>query len=64
MVTLQKKVPTQKNQHWRTVIKGDEEIDTVALGPPTHTLDVNDKDAMRRAIEQVYFFFFLLDHLY
>lgn len=52
-ITLYKAVPTMRNQHWKSVLKGDPEIDVGRLGPPVHGVDTSDKNAMKKAAQQV-----------
>jgi hypothetical protein len=52
-ISLYKEHPTTKNQHWKCVLAGDEEIDTASLGPPVHHIDVNDKSSLRTAFDKV-----------
>jgi len=52
-MTLYKAVPTVRNQHWRSVLKGDEEVKVGHLGPPVHGVDPADPDAVKKAIQQV-----------
>lgn len=54
-VSLYKEVSTTKNQHWKYVVEGDEEVDTQSLGPPVHALDIDNKDAIKAAMEKVFF---------
>jgi hypothetical protein len=53
-ITLYKAVPTMRNQHWKSALKGDAEIDVSSLGPPVHGVDTGDKSSMKKAIEQVW----------
>jgi hypothetical protein len=52
-ITLYKLAPTERNQHWRSVLKGDTEADLSSLGPPVHSVDAQDPAAVRHAIQQV-----------
>ena len=52
-VSLYKETATTKNQHWKYVVEGDEEVDTHSLGPPVHALDVNNKEAIQAAMAKV-----------
>ena len=52
-VTLFKKTPTLRNQHWKCVLKGDAEVNTASLGPPVHSLDVNDPAQMKAELAKV-----------
>lgn len=52
-VSLYKETATAKNQHWKYVVEGDEEVDTSSLGPPVHSLDINNKEAMQAAMAKV-----------
>eukprot|EP01032_Pedospumella_encystans_P008738 gene8738-10340_t len=52
-ITLYKATPTVRNQHWKCVLKGDQEISVNHLGPPVHGVDPNDPDAVKKAIEQI-----------
>jgi hypothetical protein len=59
-VSLYKEVPTTKNQHWKYVVEGDEEVDTQSLGPPVHALDIDNKDAIKAAMEKVFLIVYTL----
>ncbi len=52
-ISLYKETETAKNQHWKYVVEGDEEVDTSALGPPVHALDINNKAALQEAMDKV-----------
>ena len=52
-ITLFKLHPTERNQHWKCVLQGDEEIDVKHLGPPVHTLDINDASSIKEAMKKV-----------
>jgi len=66
-ITLYKATPTVRNQHWKCVLKGDQEISVNHLGPPVHGVDPNDPDAVKKAIQQVrycYYFHQYCVHLF
>ena len=52
-LTLYKLTPTQKNQHWKSLLVGDPEIDVFRYGPPVHALDPNSPEAIQEAIRKV-----------
>lgn len=52
-VTLFKTTPTQRNQHWKSVVKGDSEINVAQYGPPVHGIDTADPNSVRKAIKTV-----------
>mmetsp|Transcript_8610 Transcript_8610/g.12848 ORF Transcript_8610/g.12848 Transcript_8610/m.12848 type:complete len:197 (-) Transcript_8610:41-631(-) len=52
-ISLYKETPTTRNQHWKCVLEGDEEIDVSGLGPPVHHIDVNDKNSLHSALDKV-----------
>ena len=49
-ITLYKRVPTVRNQHWKCVLLGDAEVDTSKLGMPVFKIgdDVQMKDALEK----------------
>eukprot|EP00947_MAST-08B_sp_MAST-8B-sp1_P000385 g385.t1 len=49
-INLIKKKRTQKNQHWRTVLRGDAEIDTTKFGPQIVPVDSTNPEAMKRMV--------------
>lgn len=49
-ITIKKKVPTVRNQHWKCVLKGDAEVDTSKLGMPV--FKVGDGEQMSEAIKK------------
>lgn len=50
---IYKITPTVKNQHWKSLLKGDKEINVNKYGPPVLGLDPNDPNAMKEAIRKV-----------
>lgn len=52
-ISLFKETPTTKNQHWKCVVVGDEQVDTGSLGPPVHALDIDNKAAIQEAMAKV-----------
>jgi hypothetical protein len=64
-----KQTPTQRNQHWRSLIKGDQQVgkltfdsflvlnplssDVSKLGPPVHAIDPDNKAQLKAAIDRV-----------
>lgn len=52
-LNLYKTVPTVRNQHWKCILKGDEQIKVAHLGPPVHGVDPSDPNAVKKAIQQV-----------
>jgi hypothetical protein len=52
-ITLYKASPTLRNQHWRSIIKGDPEIKVSHLGPPVHGIDVDSKSSIKNAAKMV-----------
>ena len=50
VINLIKKQRTQKNQHWKTVLCGDAEIDTSKFGPLVQAVDANDPTSMKQMI--------------
>ncbi len=51
-LSLQKVEKTEKNQHWNCVVDGDPKIDTSRFGVQAMSLNVNDPDSMKRAIQK------------
>ena len=49
-ITIAKKVPTVRNQHWKCVLKGDAEVDTNKLGMPV--FKVGDGAQMSEAMKK------------
>ena len=49
-ITLVKKEPTSKNQHWQCVVLGDAEIDPLKFGPRVMTVDANNPDSIAAAV--------------
>lgn len=60
-LTISKAVPTQRNHHWKSVLKGDQEINVDKLGPTLRSVDPNDPASIKKAVAQVNHFlsFFL-----
>lgn len=56
-ITLFKKTPTVRNQHWKSVTKSGETIASTidALGPPVHFIDANNPNSVKESIEKVRF---------
>jgi hypothetical protein len=52
-ITLYKAVPTTRNQHWKSALKGDAEIDVAKLGPPVFGVDTNDPNRVQKFKDQV-----------
>lgn len=53
-LTLVKRNKTKGNQHWKTVIKGDAEIDVSRCGVPLHNVDPSmDKARIRQMMDEV-----------
>jgi len=55
-LTILKKNETKGNQHWKCVLRGDDEIDlnSLGFGVPVHTFDSSmDKASLRKQMEQV-----------
>jgi hypothetical protein len=53
VLNLEKVTITTKNQHWKSLIKGDAEINVGRFGPPIEELDASDPDSVREAIRKV-----------
>jgi hypothetical protein len=53
-ITLRKRTATRGSSHWRAVLRGHEEIDTSAFGPPVTTMNASDPAAVRRTIRSLY----------
>jgi hypothetical protein len=52
-ITLFKAIPTARNQHWKSVLKGDAEIDVSKFGPPVHGVDTSSPASMKKAMQAV-----------
>jgi hypothetical protein len=52
-ITLFKAIPTARNQHWKSVLKGDATIDVSKFGPPVHGVDTSSPASMKKAIQAV-----------
>ena len=52
-VTLKKQKPTMKSMHWRCVVQGHAEINPRKFGPAVMTVDPNNPESMRRAVEGI-----------
>ena len=50
-VTIVKMEGTCANGHWKTVVKGEPEIDTNKFGPQVRTFDPNDAAGMARMFD-------------
>lgn len=51
-ITLRKKTPTERNQHWAAVIHGDASINPQKFGPTVTTVNTNDEDSIREAVSR------------
>jgi hypothetical protein len=59
-LTIVKRVPTVRNQHWDCLIQGDDKIDTSKLGPQVHHIDTNNKGSISESIAKVILIYLLL----
>lgn len=52
-ITLRKEKPTLVSDQWRCVIKGHVELDPKGMGPQIISLDQNDPESIKRAVQRV-----------
>lgn len=53
LITLFKKTPTVRNQHWKSLLKGESTVNVSKLGPPIHGVDTGNVSSVRNAIEAI-----------
>lgn len=51
-ITLRKRVSTEKNQHWASVIQGDPSINPQKFGPTVTAINANDEEGIQRAVRR------------
>ena len=51
--TFMKATPTVKYKHWKSLLKGDQEMKASKLGPPVLGVDSSDPKSMKNAIDKV-----------
>lgn len=51
--TFMKATPTVRNKHWKSLLKGDVEVNVSKLGPPVLGVDSSDVSSMKNAINKV-----------
>lgn len=54
--TFMKATPTVRNKHWKSLLKGDAEVNVSSLGPPVLGVDSSDVNSMKDAIKKVCLF--------